>query len=362
MIDELKVLADERGYKFELFHIDRFESLRSSLEQMLKNEPNLHEKQYKGIDTNIRQLRDIPSKYTTVLVVALSRRKHLLEDVQKDVIAAVKKAGYAIKAQQSMPLKRIAVQSGLAKYGRNNVVNVDGMGSWLRLAVFLTDIPIESDNWREQPVMSEICENCDECIKSCPADAIPTDRFLLYSEKCKNCPICQMCCPINTNGDTNNDGDAYTLTFNQPVELPDIKGRERYPVVGVMSNEVSQFEHLPENVADGSLETRWSADGFNSWVQIDLGEAKPVSGIAAAFYNGNKRKTHIKLQISVDGIDFETVYTGFSNGKTCDYEIFEIAPVLFQKACKTSRYIRLIGRGNTKNEWTSVTGLGALGE
>ena len=357
MIEVLQTLSNERGYKFELFQIDRLESLRSSLEQMLESEPDLHEKQRKGIETNIRQLRDIPSKYTTILVVALSRRKHSLDAAQKDVIGAVKKAGYAIKALQSLPLKRIAVQSGLAEYGRNNIVNVPGMGSWLQLAVFLTDIPIESDNWREHPVMSKRCETCDECVKSCPVDAIPTDRFLLYSEKCKNCPICQMCCPINIDcANADNDEEAYTLTFNQPVELPDINGRRRYPVVGVTSNEVSQLEHLPENVADGSLDTRWSADRIDSWVQIDLGEAQPVCGIAAAFMNGNKRKTQIKLQISTDGIDFETVFTGFSKGKTSDYEIFEI------EGTKSARYIRLTGRGNTKNEWTSVTGFGAFRE
>jgi epoxyqueuosine reductase len=38
-------------------------------------------------------------------------------------------------------LKRLAVRSGLARYGRNNVTYVEGMGSFLELSASLTDMP-----------------------------------------------------------------------------------------------------------------------------------------------------------------------------------------------------------------------------
>jgi epoxyqueuosine reductase len=126
------------------------------------------------------------------------------------------KAAYA-----RLPQKTLAVRCGLAKYGRNNITYVEGMGSFHRLTTLYSDFPSNEDNWRELQMM-EMCNECSACTRKCPTGAIPTDRFLLRVERCltyhneqpqevpfpdwidpswHNCLVgclhCQYVCPVN---------------------------------------------------------------------------------------------------------------------------------------------------------------------
>lgn len=90
--------------------------------------------------------------------------------------------GYNI-ARTALPLKLLAVRSGLAEYGRNNITYVSGMGSFLQLVAVYSDLPCLEDTWRETRMM-ERCENCQACSLSCPTGAISSGRFLLHAERC----------------------------------------------------------------------------------------------------------------------------------------------------------------------------------
>lgn len=129
--------------------------------------------------------------------------------------------GYHIKPAR-VPNKILAVRSGLASYGRNNVTYVEGMGSYFRLTAFFSDMPPDgNDEWRDMSVMQR-CEECLACTYKCPTRAIDQDRFLLFAEKCityhneksgeipfpdwinpswhnclVGCMICQKVCPEN---------------------------------------------------------------------------------------------------------------------------------------------------------------------
>lgn len=90
--------------------------------------------------------------------------------------------GYRV-VPASLPKKIIAVRSGLADYGRNNITYIYGLGSYHRLAIFWSDMPCEEDNWRNVAVMDG-CENCNACVDACPTEAIDSERFLLHAERC----------------------------------------------------------------------------------------------------------------------------------------------------------------------------------
>ena len=130
-------------------------------------------------------------------------------------------AGFQVK-KAKLPWKLLAVRSGLAKYGKNNITYVDGMGSYHRLAAFVSDLPADIDHWQEPQVL-ERCGQCKACMKACPTGAISADRFLLKAERCltfhnerrgafpewlkpswHNCLVgclyCQEACPVNKNG------------------------------------------------------------------------------------------------------------------------------------------------------------------
>ena len=129
-------------------------------------------------------------------------------------------AGYQVR-KAVVPWKLLAVRSGLAQYGKNNITFIQGLGSFYRLVAFISDLPCAEDNWGEFKSLDD-CRNCDACTKACPSGAIGPDRFLLHAERCitfhnegpgdfpawlnpswhhclVGCMVCQKVCPANKN-------------------------------------------------------------------------------------------------------------------------------------------------------------------
>jgi epoxyqueuosine reductase len=104
------------------------------------------------------------------------------EQVKSLLLRILEPEGFQI-AKVILPLKSLAVHSGLAEYGKNNIAYVKGMGSFFRLTAFYSDLPSQEDTWIEHQTM-EKCHNCSACLKSCPTQAISSERFLLHAEHC----------------------------------------------------------------------------------------------------------------------------------------------------------------------------------
>ncbi|MEW5901327.1 MAG: 4Fe-4S double cluster binding domain-containing protein [Acidobacteriota bacterium] len=110
------------------------------------------------------------------------RYRATLKRVENEVAAFLEPRGFRV-AQTALPLKLLAVRSGLASYGKNNICFVPGMGSFLQLAGCYSDLPCSGDSWRELEMMFR-CEKCQACLRACPTGAITRDRFLLHAERC----------------------------------------------------------------------------------------------------------------------------------------------------------------------------------
>jgi epoxyqueuosine reductase len=104
-------------------------------------------------------------------------------DKLEDLLSKTLKLGGYHVSFATIPVKTLAVHSGLAEYGRNNISYVPGMGSFHRLSAYYSDLPVDHDSWDNLRAM-KLCENCSACVDNCPTHAIPTDRFLLRAEKC----------------------------------------------------------------------------------------------------------------------------------------------------------------------------------
>jgi epoxyqueuosine reductase len=127
-------------------------------------------------------------------------------------------AGYR-SVNAELPLKTLAVRSGLAQYGRNNITYVPSFGSFQRLMAFYSDCPCDTDSWQELQSMKN-CEKCNVCKEVCPTGSIRGDRFLIHAENCRTwssvdeqvvqewirnhwhnmlvgCILCQSACPVN---------------------------------------------------------------------------------------------------------------------------------------------------------------------
>jgi len=105
-------------------------------------------------------------------------RQHLL-GLLTDLLSPV---GYRA-ALGRLPLKMLAVHSGLGAYGRNNICYIPGMGSFLQLVALFSDLPCPEDTWWPLRTMKR-CEKCTACQRRCPAGAITAERFLLHAERC----------------------------------------------------------------------------------------------------------------------------------------------------------------------------------
>jgi len=144
-----------------------------------------------------------------------SHTDRLVEKAIMDALRPVKCHVYKAR----LPEKLLAVRSGLAKYGKNNIAYIEGLGTFHRLKVFLSDLPAVEDTWSESEML-ERCGKCSACIKKCPTGAIPSDRFLIRADRCLTfhnereaefpdwidpawhnclvgCMVCQLVCPAN---------------------------------------------------------------------------------------------------------------------------------------------------------------------
>jgi len=154
--------------------------------------------------------------------------------------------GYHFHAA-ALPLKLLAVRSGMAEYGKNNIAYVEGMGSFLRFKAFLSDMPPVRSDWLEPRVMKE-CDSCKACLNACPTGAIVPDRFLIHAERCLTflnegserfpewidpawhnslvgCMKCQVVCPVNKRfvkwveeGETFNEAEAKLILNAVPLD------------------------------------------------------------------------------------------------------------------------------------------------
>jgi epoxyqueuosine reductase len=118
-----------------------------------------------------------------------------------------------------LPSKLLAARSGLARYGKNNITYMEGLGSFFRLRAFLSDMPAGKSEWLEPQAM-KACNRCQACLNECPTGAIAQDRFLLHAERCLTffnegkeefpgwidparhnslvgCMRCQLVCPVD---------------------------------------------------------------------------------------------------------------------------------------------------------------------
>ncbi|MBY9013132.1 MAG: 4Fe-4S binding protein [Candidatus Lokiarchaeota archaeon] len=108
--------------------------------------------------------------------------RDVINRVKAFLTEILKPKGYNVEFAL-VPQKTLAVRTGLAEYGRNNITYVQGMGSFHRPSTFYSDFPYDNDDWQELCMM-DLCKECSACIRACPTGTITEDRFLIHVERC----------------------------------------------------------------------------------------------------------------------------------------------------------------------------------
>jgi rhamnogalacturonyl hydrolase YesR len=139
----------------------------------------------------------------------------------------------------------------------------------------------------------------------------------------------------SVSGDTLQNSESHSFVYSDSVTV-------------TASSYESGTGNTPDKTLDDDLDTRWSAEGNGQWILYDLNAIKEVTSVDIAFYLGNERITYFSIELSKDGISFEEVYSGQSEGETDQIENYSFEPT-------EARYVRITGNGNSENGWNSIT-------
>jgi hypothetical protein len=158
-------------------------------------------------------------------------------------------------------------------------------------------------------------------------------------------------CFVRIVGHGNDHSRQKTSEWNSITEVviegPADPDPEPIPVLAVSAS--SDDGNVPGNTLDMDLNTRWSALGDGQWIEFDLGEPAPTfNRVHIAWYQGNTRSSTFDIETSDNGEDWTLRYGGYSSGTT-----LELQPYAFADA--TARYVRIVGFGNSSNDWNSIT-------
>jgi len=63
-----------------------------------------------------------------------------------------------------------------------------------------------------------------------------------------------------------------------------------------------QSPNTPQNTLDGSLSTRWSAQGDGQWIRYDLGTVAAIDRVDIAWYDGTQWASAFAVQVSLDSV------------------------------------------------------------
>ena len=139
-----------------------------------------------------------------------------IENYLKELL---EKEGYHVRQGKGLPYKALAAHTGLGLYGRNNLIYIEGFGSFLNLNVFFTDLCTDDEPFVPFQIL-DTCAGCNLCVKNCPSGALKEERFSVEAPRCLTrvnedeepfpdwvdpswhnaligCERCQLACPHN---------------------------------------------------------------------------------------------------------------------------------------------------------------------
>jgi len=254
MNNEFEKVAIEHGDRLKVISIEHLKELREIIENF-KEQEELNDFQ-KWIVNELYQFETPEENFqvNSIILIAIhhpfcARVEFLKEGKKKTFLSLVRsdfniteiylrkfveKNKCTIKVANNLPMKRLGTHSGLAKYGRNNITYVDGLGSNFSYAAYFSDMMCEEDTWGEVN-NAGTCNKCHLCVDNCPTGAIRRDRFLINNQKCLSCMnegpgefpawipvtahhtlydclICQRVCPMNCDQIEN---DIQSISFTE---------------------------------------------------------------------------------------------------------------------------------------------------
>lgn len=114
--------------------------------------------------------------------------------------------------------------------------------------------------------------------------------------------------------------------------------------------------YKPSNVIDNNLstESRWSTNGTNRSVTLDLGNTSTIRSIGTAWYKANVRTALFDVETSTNNRNWQPVLSQASVSGTQGMKTLNVEDT-------EARYVKIIGQGNSASSWTSLIEVDVLG-
>ncbi len=203
-----EVLSSEMenaGFKMKIFEAGHLDEIRNDFEDLVNN-GFLDKDFYRNSLSHFKyEYKNVMENAKYVILVAAPQYKSIVKfktesgeipavipptynypSIDKritDILSTFHAKNNCRLARISLPMKLLAVRSGLGQYGRNNICYIPGSGSFNRLLAFITDCCLGEDSWGGISTMKS-CEACSACVDSCPTGAVGTGQFLINALKC----------------------------------------------------------------------------------------------------------------------------------------------------------------------------------
>ncbi|BEP29880.1 4Fe-4S double cluster binding domain-containing protein [Helicovermis profundi] len=267
---------ENKGFKAKFISINSIDRIKPELDKVQSDNPFVSKHLSSYFDEFNYDINSLMKTAKSILIIAtpdpISRIGFTIDKKKKNVImppmylynSSVKNeinqknisrisksldnilSNYDYKSKKiNLPAKLLAVKSGLGKYGKNNICYIDGLGSFMWLSVYLTDVPCFDEVWVENINMDK-CSNCNLCLDNCPTKALSRDRYVLKANKCITfhnesekefpkwieksnaiigCIRCQIVCPLNKSNSRNivdistfNESETNQILNKVPLE------------------------------------------------------------------------------------------------------------------------------------------------
>jgi epoxyqueuosine reductase len=205
LIKNLHTEFEKYNVKFRIVSTDHLKELKEDIEELRRDGGITEEFYLENLSFFQFEKPDVLQSAQSIIVIAIPQgitvvtfkvdgKNHdvvipptyIYEDIRntcKDILGRIPGEADRKIVRTALPLKLLAVRSGLGRYGKNNICYVEGMGSFHRLEAFYTSYPFGIDSWQKVEMM-DICSSCLLCMEDCPTQAIPAERVLIDAQRC----------------------------------------------------------------------------------------------------------------------------------------------------------------------------------
>jgi hypothetical protein len=117
---------------------------------------------------------------------------------------------------------------------------------------------------------------------------------------------------------------------------------------------IGHVDNPPANAADGDPNTRWSYQGDDAWITLDLGRVLQLCDVQIAWYQGDERTNDFLIELSDDDATYDEALAETSSGTSTEPETYNVTG--------DARYVRVSVTANSAgNGWASITEIEVAG-